>query len=141
MDTIRTILATAAQRGCNIYELDVNSAFLYRVLQEDVYVQKQKGYVVEGKEDKVCKLYKEVYGLKQAPRAWFSRIEDYFVKEGFKKSQNEESLFLKTNEQGNILLVSIYVDDIIYTRDNISMMEEFKKSMQREFEMNDLGKM
>ena len=82
-----------------------------------------------------------MYGLKQAPRAWFSRIEEYFAKEGFKKSENEEALFIKRNKQGNILIVSVYVDDLIYTGDDVLLMKEFKLSMEKEFDMSDLGKM
>ena len=82
-----------------------------------------------------------MYGLKQAPRAWFSRIEEYFAKEGFKKSENEETLFIKRNKQGNILIVSVYVDDLIYTGDDVLLMKEFKLSMEKEFDMSDLGKM
>ncbi|CAA7062104.1 unnamed protein product [Microthlaspi erraticum] len=141
MDTIKMILSTAARKAWVIYQLDVKSAFLHGVLMEDVYIQQPKGYVIRGEEEKVYKLHKALYGLKQAPRTWFSRIEEYFIKEGFKKSQNEETLFLKGNKHGDILLVSVYVDDLIYTGDNVSMMEEFKKSMQREFDMTDLGKM
>lgn len=141
MDTIRTILATAAQREWVIYQLDVKSAFLHGVQHEDVYIQQPKGYEVEGEEDKVYKLHKALYGLRQAPRAWFSRIEEHFIKEGFMKSPNEETLFLKENDQGNILIVSLYVDDLIYTGDYESMMKEFKLSMQQEFDMTDLGRM
>lgn len=121
--------------------MDVKSAFLHGVLAENVYIQQPKGYVISGEEDKVYKLHKALYGLKQAPRAWFSRIEDYFIKEGFVKSQNEETLFLKTNKLGNVLFVSVYVDDLIYTRDEVSMMRDFKKSMEKKFDMTDLGKM
>ncbi|WZY76517.1 hypothetical protein YC2023_022901 [Brassica napus] len=141
MDTIRAILATAAQMSWEIHQLDVKSAFLHGVLTEDVYIQQPKGYEVEGEEDQVYKLHKALYGLKQAPRAWFSRIKEYFTNEGFMKSQNEETLFQKFNDQGNTLIVSVYVDDLIYIGDDISMMKEFKESMQREFDMTDLGKM
>lgn len=141
MDTIRTIVFTAAQRGWDIFQLDVKSAFLHGVLTEDVYVQQPEGYEVEGEEEKVYKLCKALYGLKQAPRAWFSRIEEYFGKEGFEKSENEETLFIKRNKQGNVLIVSVYVDDLIYTGDDLLMMREFKMSMEREFDMSDLGKM
>lgn len=141
MDTIRIVLSTAAQKGWDIFQLDVKSAFLHGVLAEDVYVQQPRGYEIKGEEDKVYKLHKALYGLKQAPRAWFSRIEEYFVKEGFKKSENEETLFIKTNDRGNLLFVSVYVDDLIYTGDDIALMKEFKLSMEREFDMTDLGKM
>nr|KYP66580.1 Retrovirus-related Pol polyprotein from transposon TNT 1-94 [Cajanus cajan] len=89
----------------------------------------------------VYKLHKALYGLKQAPRAWFSRIESYFVTAGFQKSQNEQTLFFKRSKLGKILIISVYVDDLIYTRDDELMMEDFKRSMHREFDMTDLGMM
>lgn len=141
MDTIRTIVSTAARKGWDIFQLDVKSAFLHGILAEDVYVQQPEGYEVEGKEEKVYKLHKALYGLKQAPRAWFSRIEEYFDKEGFEKSENEETLFIKRSKRGNLLIVSVYVDDLIYTGDDDTLMKEFKLSMEKEFDMSDLGKM
>ena len=141
MDTIRTIIATAARKAWDIYQLDVKSAFLHGILEEVVYIQQLKGYVIRGEEDKVYRLHKALYGLKQAPRAWFSRIKEYFAKEGFEKSENEETFFTKTNKHGNSLYVSVYVDDLIYTRGYMEMIEEFKHSMKKEFDMTDLGKM
>lgn len=64
-DTIRILLAIAAQRGWKVYQLDV---------KEVVYVDQPEGFVKRGEEDKVYRLKKALYGLKQAPRAWFSRV-------------------------------------------------------------------
>ena len=50
--------------------MDVKSAFINGVLEEEVYIEQPQGYQVKGKEDKVLKLKKVLYGLKQAPRAW-----------------------------------------------------------------------
>jgi hypothetical protein len=141
MDTIRMIVALAACRGWDIFQLDVKSAFLHGELSENVYVEQPKGFVKKGKEHKVYKLHKALYGLKQAPRAWFNRIESHFMKEGFQKCPNEQTLFIKRSTGGNILIVSIYVDDLIYTGDDKVMMFEFKKSMMQAFDMTDLGKM
>lgn len=88
----------------------------------------------------VYKLQKALYGLKQAPRAWFSRIESYFIKEGFESSPSEQTLFIK-RKGGKILIVSIYVDDLLFTSDDEEMLREFKCSMKKEFDMTDLGKM
>ncbi|KAI3768676.1 hypothetical protein L2E82_19506 [Cichorium intybus] len=140
MDTIRLMLALAAQRDWSIYQMDVKSAFLHGTLQEDVYVQQPQGYVVKDNEQKVYKLHKALYGLKQAPRAWYSRIEAYFVNEGFTRSRSEHTLFIK-QEGDKLLFVNIYVDDLLFTGNDEKMMEDFKVSMKSEFEMTDLGKM
>ncbi|KAL4368893.1 hypothetical protein GQ457_05G021040 [Hibiscus cannabinus] len=122
MDTVRMIIALGAQRGWKIYQLDVKSAFLHGELSEDVYVEQPMGYVLKGNEQKVYKLQKALYGLKQAPRAWFGRLETHFSSEGLQRCHSEQTLFIKSSSGGRILVVSVYVDDLIYTGDDEVMM-------------------
>ena len=138
-DTIRLTLSIAASRGWKVYQLDVKSAFLHGEITEEVYVEQPKGYEVKGKENKVYRLKKALYGLKQAPWAWFSKIESYFVKEGFERSTSEHTLFTKKEGETSVLFVNLYVDDLIYIGNSKQMLEEFKNSMKMEFEMIDLG--
>lgn len=140
-DTIRAILAVAAQKGMKVYQLDVKSAFLYGEITETVYVDQPKGYEKKGHESKVYKLKKALYGLKQAPRAWYSRIERFFTVTGLEKCPHEPTLFFKADDEGNLLIVSLYVDDMIVTGSNSDMVEDFKASMKTEFDMSDLGEM
>ena len=98
-----------------------------------------EGFVVEGKEDKVYRLHKALYGLKQAPRAWYGEIDNYFAQCGFEKSLSEATLYTKTRGDKDILIVSIYVDDIVYTGSNEEMLNEFKEDMKVKYEMTDLG--
>jgi hypothetical protein len=139
-DTIRAILSLAAHNQWSIYQLDVKSAFLHGDLTEHVYIEQPLGYH-KGGSDQVYKLKKALYGLKQAPRAWYSKIESYFNSEKFDKCPHEPTLFVKHGDGGKILIVSLYVDDLIYTGNNASMIEEFKNSMKNKFAMTDLGKM
>ena len=74
METIRTMLALAAQMETPVYQLDVKSAFLNGELEEEVYVEQPLGYILKGKENKVFRLKKALYGLKQAPRAWNNKV-------------------------------------------------------------------
>ena len=74
-DTIRLVIAMAAQNSWPIFQLDVKSTFLYGDLKEEVFIDQPPGYVKLGNEHKVYKLKKALYGLKQAPRAWYNRIE------------------------------------------------------------------
>ncbi|KAJ9560092.1 hypothetical protein OSB04_005252 [Centaurea solstitialis] len=140
-DTIRVVIAMAAQNSWPIFQLDVKSAFLQGDLKEEVFVDQPPGYVKIGNEHKVYKLKKALYGLKQAPRAWYNRIEAYFLKDGFKKCSYEYTLFIKVKDGGKMLIVCLYVDDLIYTGNDETMFESFKSSMMAEFEMSDLGMM
>jgi hypothetical protein len=85
LDTIRLVVALAAQKKWSIYQLDVKSAFLHGELNEEVFAEQPCGYVKKGCEQMVYKLKKALYGLKQAPRAWYSCIKSYFMKEGFER--------------------------------------------------------
>lgn len=138
MDTIRLVLAVAAQKGWKVFQLDVKSAFLNGVLQEEIYVEQPEGFVVQGKEDKVYLLKKALYGLKQAPRAWYSRINDHLLNIGFEKSLSESTLYVK-HKGTKVLIVSLYVDDMLVTEDDTRLVEEFKQEMMQAFEMTDLG--
>ena len=139
-DTIRMLLSLAALRGWEVFQLDVKSAFLHGELKEVVYIEQPEGYIRKGEEQKVYQLKKALYGLKQAPRAWYSRLEDYFAGEGFEKCSYEHTLFMK-KEGGRFLVVSLYVDDLIFTGNDLKLCAEFKASMQSEFDMTDLGRM
>jgi len=119
----------------------VKSAFLHGELKEEIYVQQPNGFVRKGEEEKVYKLKKALYGLKQTLRAWYNKIEAYFVQNGFDRCLCEHTLFTKSKEGGKILIVSLYVDELIYTGNDGSMCDEFRRSMMTEFDMSDLGKM
>ena len=141
METIRVVLAIAAQLKLQVFQLDVKSAFLNGELEEEVYVEQPQGYIIEGQENKVFRLRKALYGLKQAPRAWNSKIDGYLLSNGFLKSPSEPSLYIKTQRPQDFLILCLYVDDLIYTGTNPKMIEEFKKAMMSEYEMTDLGLM
>jgi hypothetical protein len=139
-DTIRIILALAAKENWKVFQLDVKSAFLHGELVEDIYVDQPLGYQ-KGSGNKVYKLRKALYGLRQAPRAWYSKIENYFIGEKFEKCSHEHTLFVKYADQGKLLIVSLYVDDLICTGNDLTMVHDFKESMMKHFAMTDLGKM
>lgn len=131
-DTIRCIVVVAALKGWNVFQLDVKSAFLHGELTETAYVDQPLGYEKKGEEHKVYRLHKSLYGLKQAPRVWYSKIEQHFLKEGFHKFPYEHTLFIKMDKEGNMLIVSLYVDDLIFTGNvsNTATFKVFKESMR-----------
>lgn len=138
LDTIRLIIALAAQRNWEIHHLDVKSAFLNGELSEEVYVSQPEGFVVKGKEHKVYKLSKALYGLRQAPRAWNIRLDKSLKSIGFERCSHDQAVYTR-NKKGCLLIVGVYVDDLIVTGSSEREISEFKEQMMKEFEMSDLG--
>jgi hypothetical protein len=63
MESVRVLLALAAQEGWTVHHMDVKSAFLNGDLKKEVYVKQPPGFVVPGEEGKVLRLRKALYGL------------------------------------------------------------------------------
>jgi hypothetical protein len=69
MESVRLLLALAAQEGWRVHYMDVKSVFLNDDVKEEVYVHQPPGFVMPDKEGKVLCLGKALYGLRQAPGA------------------------------------------------------------------------
>ncbi len=88
----------------------------------------------------VCRLKKALYGLKQALRAWSDNIGQYLVTSGFQTSNANFSIYVKKKDHGIVVIV-IYVDDLIITRDSDADIFDLKKFLKQKFEMKDLGEL
>jgi len=133
-------LAVAAKLGWPVYQFNVKSAFLNGELEEEVYVAQPERFIIEGEEDKVYRLRKALYGLKQAPHTWYSKINSYFRKNGFERSNSAPTLYVKQRVNSHFFLVgALYVDDMIYMGSYESIIKEFESCMMENFEMSNLG--
>ncbi|GJY79224.1 putative RNA-directed DNA polymerase [Tanacetum coccineum] len=110
MVTVRCVISLAVHNNWPLFQLDVNNAFLYGDLHEDVYMDLPPGYYDPFK-TKVCKLVKSLYGLKQAPRQW------------------NEKLTSVLNEN----------DDIVVTGNNVEEISKFNIFLASKFKIKDLG--
>ncbi|GJS57740.1 putative ribonuclease H-like domain-containing protein [Tanacetum coccineum] len=97
---IRLFLAYDSFKDFVVYQMDVKSAFLYGKIEEEVYVCQPPGFEDPDFPDRVYKVEKAMYGLHQAPRAW---------------------------HKGDILLVQVYVDDIIFGSSKKELCNTFEK--------------
>ena len=64
MSSIRIVLSLAATLDLEVKEMDFKTVFLHGDLEEEIYMKQPDGFLVEGKEDHVCRLRKSLYGLK-----------------------------------------------------------------------------
>lgn len=137
METVRLLVAMAAQEGWEIHHMDVKSAFLNGDLEEDVYVVQPPGFVDEEHPDKVLILQKTLYGLKQAPRAWNAKLDESLVSLGFRRSVTEGAVYTRGRGDAR-LIVGVYVDDLIITGAKVGEISKFKEQMRSLFSMSDL---
>jgi hypothetical protein len=68
IQTFKARLVAKSFRQREVHQMNVKTAFLNGNLDEEVYMDQSKGFVLSGNERKVCKLVKSLYGLKQAPK-------------------------------------------------------------------------
>lgn len=86
----------------------------------------------------VCKLKQSLYDLKQAPRAWFKKFRSTLLHLSFVQSQYDSSLFLCKTPTSLVLLL-VYVDDIVITGNDSTLIGHLKQNLQASFHMKDLG--
>eukprot|EP00253_Pinus_taeda_P004358 PITA_04358 len=115
--SIRLMLALSAQMGWKIHQMDVKTAFLNGNIEEEVYIEKPKGFETFDCESHICRLKRDLYGLKQAPCAWYTRINNYFTGLGFTKSEVNVNLY-HIMVEGKQLITVLYVGDLILTDDD-----------------------
>ncbi|GKE43946.1 putative ribonuclease H-like domain-containing protein, partial [Tanacetum coccineum] len=120
--------------------MDVKSAFLYDTIEEEVYVCQPPGFVDPEFPEKVYKVEKTLYGLHQAPRAWYETLSTYLMDNGFHKGQIDKILFIK-RLKGDILLVQVYVDEIIFGLIKKSLCDEFEQIMHNRLQMSSMGEL
>lgn len=57
--------------------MDVKTAFLNGVVEEEIYVEQLEGIEQFNIDMHVSRLKRALYGLKQAPKAWYTHIDSY----------------------------------------------------------------
>ncbi|KAJ0555563.1 putative RNA-directed DNA polymerase [Helianthus annuus] len=139
MVIVRCVLSMVVHFNWEIYQFDINNAFLYGDLNEEVYMCLPDGYN-SSYGSTVCKLKKSLYGLKQAPRMWNEKLVSVLVDLGFEQSKCDHSMFVMTKDSTFIVLL-VYVDGIIITGSCSKRVDEIKLSLKSKFLIKDLGKL
>ncbi|XP_070049888.1 uncharacterized protein [Nicotiana tomentosiformis] len=136
MTTVRTLISVVVKKGWDLFQLNVNNAFLHGDLHEEVYMDIPQGLQVHTP-GVVCKLKKSLYGLKQANRQWYDKLTESLCSKGFVYSTNDYSLFYKKNGSLTVFVV-VYVDDVILTGTNLEVINGLKSFLHNKFKIKDL---
>eukprot|EP00253_Pinus_taeda_P006390 PITA_06390 len=140
LEAIRMFLALSSFQKFKVYQMDVKYAFLNGDLEEEVYIEKLDGFILRNDPKLVCRIKNALYGLKQAPRAWYYHLDKCLHQQGFSKGSFDSNLYIKIDNDKLLILV-VYVDDIIFGKNEEAMSQNFAMVMQKEFEMSLLGEL
>ncbi|GKE23720.1 retrovirus-related pol polyprotein from transposon TNT 1-94 [Tanacetum coccineum] len=140
LEAVRMFVAFTAHKNITIFQMDVKTTFLNGSLKEEVYVSQPDGFVNPDFPDHVYRLKKVLYSLKQAPRAWYDKLSSFLIEHHFTKGIVDPTLFTRCHG-GDILLVQVYVDYIIFGSTNLDFSKRFANLMKNNFEMSMMGEL
>ncbi|CAI5986417.1 unnamed protein product [Closterium sp. NIES-65] len=134
--TLRTLFAGAAIKGWVVKQMDIVTAFLNGILEEEIFMGQPEGF--DDGSGRVWKLKKALYGLKQAPRQWYIKLREVLEEIGFTPSTADHSLFmLGEGEQRSFMVV--YVDDILIFSPSSDLVKEVMLKLHDKFKCKSLG--
>lgn len=139
--SIRIIFVLAAEEDWELCCMDVKTAFLNANIKEEIYIRQPEGFEQRGLngEELVCRLHRSIYGLKQASRNWNETIDEWLVIDyGMERSLADSCVYIK-DSNGEKLIVTLWVDDLIIAGSSKRFIEDFKTAISARFCMNDLG--
>jgi hypothetical protein len=136
--SVRIILAMVASMDLELFQMDVKTAFLNGELEEEIYMVQPVGFVVKGKEHKVCKLRRSIYGLKQASRQWYLKFHQAIISNGFQMIEEDHCVYIKRSKN-NFIVITLYVDDILLAANDKMLIESTKQWLSATFDMKDMG--
>ncbi|KFD65016.1 LOW QUALITY PROTEIN: hypothetical protein M514_22733 [Trichuris suis] len=132
-DSIRTVLAIAADEELEILQFDVKTAFLHGTIDEVIFMDQPPGYVDHS--GRVCKLQRAIYGLKQAPRAWNRRFHDFLVTLKLRRAQADQCIYVSDGALQMRIILALYVDDGLLCCSDTVVLNDIVRKLSNEFEI------
>ena len=93
LEAFRILYAYVCFKNFKLFQMDLKSAFLNRYIKEEVYVEQPLGFFDPYYPNHVFNLKKPLYGLRQAPRAWYDRLRQFLLDNGFLRGKVDNTLF------------------------------------------------
>lgn len=137
-ESIRMMVAAAASGELQMEQMDVTTAFLYAVLEEEVYLEIPEGMFDTEMPGKVLRLLKALYGLKQSPRMWNLHIDKALSEFGLHRITADFCVYAAFEGADRVLL-GLFVDDMFMIGKLMERIGKVKAFLHSRFKMKDLG--
>ncbi|GJR11344.1 putative ribonuclease H-like domain-containing protein [Tanacetum coccineum] len=111
-----------------------------KALSDSSWVEAMQEELLQFKLQQVWILVDLPSGKRAIGGAWYETLANYLLGNGFKRGKIDQILFIK-KQKGDILLVQIYVDDIIFGSTNKELCTGFEKLIKDKFQMSSMGEL
>src|SRR4051794_5976499 len=136
MESLRVLLAIAANLDWEAEQMDVVGAYLNSELEEMIYMRQPIGFT-DGMA-KVTWLNKSLYGLKQSGRVWNTKLNDTFQRLGFERLEADRCIYKRQNNN-EFIVIAVHMDDMAIFGNSVSATTRVKGELSQQFEVKDLG--
>ena len=113
-----------------MYHIDVETAFLNEVLDEEVYVHQPSLFTDQNNKNKVLRLHKALYGLKQSSKKWNEKLTNILTALGFYQCKQDQCVFIFKNKN-YWLILAVYVDDEIIITNSPELKQVLVTELQQ----------
>ncbi|KAH7472327.1 Retrovirus-related Pol polyprotein from transposon TNT 1-94 [Phytophthora ramorum] len=120
--------------------VDVDTAFLYGDVEEELYMDQPDGFEDQVNPTKKCLLMQALYGTKQAARQWNSKLNKHLEGQGFHRSAADPCVYVRRSDS-KFSIIIVYVDDLMIFSRTKAEIGEIKKALKREFSIKELGEL
>ncbi|MBW0466621.1 hypothetical protein O181_006336 [Austropuccinia psidii MF-1] len=130
--SLKILLSMDINRDMHIFQFNVETEFLYGVIDAPVYVSQVSNFKISGKESWVWKLNKSLYGTKQAFNQWHSYLSSTLNNIGMYSCDSDKSLFFSKEKT---IYIHMHVDNGLVVGDSRESIEFFLKKLPQTYKL------
>jgi hypothetical protein len=92
LPSLRVFFSIAAAHDLELGGLDIDTAFLYAPIKDDIYITQSFGF--DDGTPNVCHMRRCLYGLKQSPREFNELLRDWLVSRGWRQLMSDPCIYI-----------------------------------------------
>lgn len=135
--SFRTLLSFGVHRRMHMHHVDVQTAYLYSDIFDEVYVDFPQG--MARKPHRCLRLRKSLYGLRSSPQNWYNTLTQILLGLGFRRLFSDRCVFIRRDEKNNLTLIGAFVDDLMLLCDDEKQLEQLKIDIGDKVAISDKG--
>src|SRR5258706_4184750 len=140
LTSIHIALAIATNLDLKMDHLDVETAFLNRKIDEEIYMQAPKGFEkLDLDLGNSGRLHGSLYALKQALLIWNRLLDKVLKSFGWRRLLSDWCIYIWHDSKAHLMILAVHVDDMLLAGNSRELMEEAKAWLAKHFKIKDMG--